>query len=352
MNDLPMPFVKPPFFNILKQFRRPANLLSAVSILIVVLLAVFVFIELPYEDEFGLKSPVVPSRIVQGHPEGETQVATIAGTVSTTFSAEMSGRNMASLTEKVKKLLASKIDLDRASAKGASYRIIYEEHRIGGTQAAAGDILAIEVTLGKRQFNAYRFTDAHGRVSYYDERGLAVLNQPLFRQPCDYDHVSSEFGYRKHPISRMIRFHGGVDLAAPYGTPVRAVADGTVAFRGRNGGAGNMITLSHAGRMDTQYLHLSRVSPACTLGNRVRQGDVIGYVGSSGSSTGPHLDFRVIVDGVLRNPLAALKTPAPKHSLTMAELAGMLAKIDLYKEQLDNSQFRVASISGRPTVTL
>ncbi|NTV02893.1 MAG: M23 family metallopeptidase [Chlorobiaceae bacterium] len=347
-----MRFVKPPFFHLLQRFRNQARRKPAASLLIAALLVLSCLPLLADEDEFGLEGPAVPSRLVRGEQESGKRIATLAGTISSTFSGEMSRKNMSALAEKVKGLLASRVDLDGASVKGASYRILYEERRDDGLAGDTGEILAVEVSTAKQRFNAYRFTNARGRISYYDERGGAVMDRPLFLQPCDYERVSSEFGYRRHPISRLIRFHGGVDLAAPSGTPVRAVADGTVAFSGRNGGAGNMVTISHNGGMATQYLHLSRVTTAGAFGSRIRQGDVIGYVGSTGSSTGPHLDFRVIVDGMLRDPLATLKTQAPKRSLTPAELSGLLAKIDLYRSEVDNSLFRVAGISNRPAVSL
>ena len=282
----------------------------------------------------------------------ETKLATLAGTISTTIAEELTRNNRASLTKKVSTLLSSRVDLDGAALRGATYRILYEERRIGRELVDTGNILAVEISTARRHYNAYRFTDARGGSSYYDEQGLAVMNRPLYLQPCDFDHVSSEFGYRRHPISRVIRFHGGVDLAATVGTPVRAVADGIVVFHGRNGGAGNMITISHGGGMHTQYLHLSRFAPRSTFGSSVQQGDVIGYVGSTGSSTGPHLDFRVIMNGILQEPLATLATPAPKRALSAAELCALLAKIDLYQVQVNSSLFRVASISERPTVSL
>ncbi|NTU67651.1 MAG: M23 family metallopeptidase [Chlorobiaceae bacterium] len=347
-----MLFFKPPYFNILQRFQRPTRHLPATALLIVALLAALAALGITDKDEFGLAGPAVPARIIGGEHESVRRVATLAGTISTTFSGEMSMKNRGELAEKVKRLLASKVNLDGASTKGASYRILYEEQLNGHEAVSTGDILSVEVGTGKQRFNAYRFRDAEGGISYYDERGLAVTNRPLLQQPCIYRRVSSEFGYRRHPISRMMHFHGGVDFAAPTGTPVRAVADGNVTFSGRNGGAGNMVTLAHGGRMHTQYLHLSRFAPAFAYGSRVRQGDIIGYVGSTGSSTGPHLDFRVIVDGILKDPLVALRTPAPKRSLTMPELAGLLAKIDLYKAEVDNSLFRVAGISGHPTVSL
>ena len=277
--------------------------------------------------------------------QSETKLATLAGKIPTTLSLEMSARNRPTLVEDIRNLLASKVDVAKNSLKGASYRILYEERWIGDEFVGTGKILAIEISSGRHSYNAYRFTDTKGGSGYYDERGVALQNAPKFMQPCNYDHVSSGFGYRIHPIRHTRSFHGGVDLAAPVGTPVRAVADGRVIFRGRNGGGGNMVTIAHGGGMHTQYLHLSRFSALGSFGSQVHQGEIIGYVGSTGLSTGPHLDFRVIQNDRLQNPLVVLQTPAPTRRLAPAELGGLLAKIDLYESQLNNSMLRVASIS-------
>jgi murein DD-endopeptidase MepM/ murein hydrolase activator NlpD len=282
----------------------------------------------------------------------EAQLATLSGTVTTSLGGELSRMGGAAIADEVKKLLSSKVNLSANTLRGAAYRILYEKRLVGGETAGTGKVLAVEISAGKRRYNAYRFTDSMGGISYYDERGIALLDSPMYLQPCSFDHVSSGFGYRRHPISRLIRFHGGVDLAARVGTPVVSIADGNVVFRGRNGGAGNMVTIDHGDGMHTQYLHLSRFSNLCAFGKRVQQGDVIGYVGSTGSSTGPHLDFRVIMNGMLRNPIATLQAIAPKRRLTPAELGGLMAKIDLYEHNLDNSLFRVASVSQRPSVIL
>jgi murein DD-endopeptidase MepM/ murein hydrolase activator NlpD len=282
----------------------------------------------------------------------EKKLATLTGTITTSFSGEMSKRNRPSLAREVSSLLSAKVDLSKRSLKGSSYRILYEELWIGKELIGTGKILAVEISSGTRRYDAYRFADTSGGSGYYDERGKALSNASLYRQPCNYERISSDFGYRRHPISRILHFHGGVDLAAPVGTPVRAIADGNVLFRGRKGGAGNMITIAHGGGMHTQYLHLSRFSARSDFGSKVQQGDIIGYVGSTGSSTGPHLDFRVIRNGILQNPLVTLRTPAPRRQLSPAELGGLLAKIDMYQSQLDNSLFRVASVSQRPTVLL
>lgn len=284
--------------------------------------------------------------------QSESRIATLHGTLTRSMDEEMRRRGRPALSSEIRKLLSSKIDPDRNEFKGGTYRLLYEEQWIDNEFMGVGKILAIEISTGKRKFQAYRFTDSNGRSAYYDERGVAIQNDHRLIEPCNYNRVSSTFGYRTHPIRRTVHFHGGVDFAAPLGTPVKAVADGRVIFRGRKGGAGNMVTIAHGDGMHTQYLHLSRFSSMSGFGKRVQQGDIIGYVGSTGSSTGPHLDFRVVVNGRLQNPLASLRTPAPKQRLAPEELGGLLAKIDLYQSQLDNRQFRVASVAQRQEVFL
>ncbi|NTU94278.1 MAG: M23 family metallopeptidase [Chlorobiaceae bacterium] len=284
--------------------------------------------------------------------QSETRIAKLEGRIGSSLSNELQLRGRPSLVAKTRELLQPKIDLRRAALNGATYRILYEEQWLDRDMIGTGKILAVEISTGKHRYNAYRFTDADGGSTYYDERGQALQGKQMMILPCSYDHISSKFGYRTHPIRRTVHFHGGVDFAAPLGTPVKAIADGRVIFRGRKGGAGNMITIAHNGGMHTQYLHLSRFSSLCAFGKSVQQGDVIGYVGSTGSSTGPHLDFRVIVNDRARDPMAVLQAHAPQRRLSPAELGGLLAKIDLYHSRLDQSQIRVATISQRPSVLL
>lgn len=282
----------------------------------------------------------------------ETRVATLQGTVSSSLEEEMRLHGRPKLAAAIRSIFSSRPGFVHKNLKDAAYRILYEEQWLEGRSISTGKILAVEITESNRRMRAYRYTDAGGRSAYYDERGRAVQRGGAIIEPCNYNRISSTFGYRVHPIRRTRHFHGGVDFAAPAGTPVRAVADGRVIFRGRKGGAGNMVTIAHGKNMHTQYLHLSRFSPAGAFGRRVQQGDVIGYVGSTGSSTGPHLDFRVIMNGKPKDPLAALRSNAPERHLAKAEFPELLARISAYRSQLDNRLFRVASISDRPAVLL
>ena len=133
----------------------------------------------------------------------------------------------------------------------------------------------------------------------------------MLKAPLKYSRISSKFSYaRKHPIYKVYRPHTGVDYAAPKGTPVHAVADGTVTFKGWGGGGGNTLKIKHAGNLMTGYLHLIGYAKGIVKGSRVSQGQLIGYVGSTGASTGPHLDYRVWKNGTPIDPLKIPSEPA------------------------------------------
>ena len=146
-------------------------------------------------------------------------------------------------------------------------------------------------------------------AGYYDEQGNS-LRKTFLKAPLNYKRISSHFSYaRKHPIYHTVRPHTGVDYAAPAGTPVVALGDGVVTFRAYKGGGGNTIKIRHNSTYETAYLHLQKYAKGLQVGQYVKQGDVIGYVGSSGASTGPHLDFRVWKNGTPVNPLT-LESPS------------------------------------------
>ena len=185
--------------------------------------------------------------------------------------------------------------------EGDEFRLVYEELWRDGERLGEGDILAAEFVNQGRAFRAIRFEDPEGRVDYYTPEGRRV-RKAFVRAPLSFTRVSSNFNpRRRHPRLNKIRAHRGVDYAAPTGTPVKAAGDGKVSFRGRKGGYGNTIILQHGGNITTLYAHLSRFGKYRN-GQRVRQGQVIGYVGATGLATGPHLHYEYRTNGVHRNP--------------------------------------------------
>ena len=195
-------------------------------------------------------------------------------------------------------------EVDLAALRPADeFRVVFAELRDQDGRARPGDILAAEIRTGGRTLSAFRFENERGEGEYYDENGLA-LNRAFLKYPVDFVEITSPFSAaRFHPIWRRWRPHRGVDFAAPTGTPVRAVAEGVVTFAGRNGQYGNQIELTHPAPYASSYSHLQRIARGVRPGGRVRKGQVIGYVGSTGSATGPHLHFMFFKNGEYVDPL-------------------------------------------------
>lgn len=192
------------------------------------------------------------------------------------------------------------------------FSLLYEERFVGEKQISPGRILAAEFVNGGKVYQAIRFEDNEGHVDYYTPEGKA-LQKAFLRSPVKFSRISSHFSTgRKHPILNTIRAHRGVDYAAPAGTPVKASGDGKVVFSGRKNGYGNCVILQHGSEYTTLYAHLSRFASQMRVGNRVEQGQTIGYVGMTGLATAPHLHYEFRINGVHQNPLsAAIPTSEP-----------------------------------------
>ncbi len=193
--------------------------------------------------------------------------------------------------------------------KGDKFTVIYDEVYIDDTTfVEIGRIHAAEFVSGGKSFNAFYFEqDSVG--SYWDASGNS-LKRAFLKAPLKFSRISSHFSYaRNHPVLRIVRPHTGVDYAAPTGTPVMSIGDGTVIAKGFNGGGGHTVKIRHNSVYTTAYLHLSKYGDGINVGSRVSQGQVIGYVGSTGTSTGPHLDFRVWMNGKPINPLTIESPP-------------------------------------------
>jgi len=194
-------------------------------------------------------------------------------------------------------------DLNRL-APGSAVKLIYQEKvSRDGSYTLVGDVQAAQIRFGSRTLTAISFSDEHGRPHLYDEQGHALGPQSL-KFPLNFQYISSGFTFhRYHPILHEYRPHVGVDLVAKYGEPVKSVADGTVISAGWQGELGNCIRIQHQHQMVSIYGHLSKISPALKPGGYVHIGQVIGNVGSTGLSTGPHLHFAMEKDGAWVNPL-------------------------------------------------
>lgn len=195
--------------------------------------------------------------------------------------------------------------------KGDSYKVVYELEECEGDVTSVGNIYYAAFTHAGKEYQAYYFDDgSKGGNKYWNEKGEGS-RKAFLKAPLKYSRVSSGFTYaRRHPITRRVQPHTGVDYAAPKGTPVVSVADGVVQSAKYEGAGGNTVRIRHAQNYRTAYLHLSKYAKGIKAGSHVSQGQVIGYVGSTGRSTGPHLDFRIWYNNVPQNPLKMITPPA------------------------------------------
>jgi len=237
------------------------------------------------------------------------------------------------LTMELATLFGWDIDLALDLRRGDRFAVIYHERFLDGEKIGDGAIVAAEFENQGKTYRAIRFTDADGRTGYYTPEGLSV-RKAFLRTPVKFSRISSRFNLkRKHPVLNRIRAHRGVDYAAPPGTPIRATGDGKVIFRGTKGGYGHTVIIRHGSSYSTLYAHMSRFNNKVRLGRTVHQGQVIGYVGSSGLATGPHLHYEFRVNGVHRNPLTVdLPVATPIATL---ELPAFRSAADPLVAQLD-----------------
>lgn len=220
---------------------------------------------------------------------------------------------------------------------GDSFKVVYDEKIVDGESVGIGRIWGAEFDHGGKQYFAIPYAQEAGKLRYWEANGESLRKQFL-KAPLKYTRISSKFSKsRFHPVHKVYRPHHGVDYAAPSGTPVHSVADGTVTFAGWDrGGGGNTLKIKHAGNMETGYLHLKSFAKGIKVGTRVSQGQLIGYVGSTGSSTGPHLDFRIKKNGT---PIDPLKLPQePSEPISEAHKAAFEAIRDRVVAELEGRE--------------
>ncbi|MEF8833779.1 MAG: peptidoglycan DD-metalloendopeptidase family protein [Halofilum sp. (in: g-proteobacteria)] len=186
--------------------------------------------------------------------------------------------------------------------RGDRFTVIHESFYKNGDRVRTGKIVAAEFQNRGTTYRAVRYTDADGESEYFAPDGTS-MRKAFLRTPVEFSRISSRFGKRYHPVLGRMRNHHGVDYAARTGTPIRSTGDGRIVQRGRNGGYGNFILIRHGSRYSTAYAHMSRFASGQPVGTRVQQGEVIGYVGTTGRSTGPHLHYEFRVNGRHKDPL-------------------------------------------------
>ena len=213
------------------------------------------------------------------------------------------------------------IDFILDPRQGDSFSILYDEKYLDGTFVGHNDILVTQFINQGRTFTAIRYINKDGELGYYSPEGES-MRKAFLRNPLDVFRISSNFNpRRRHPILNTIRAHKGTDYAAPTGTPIRATSDGRITRASRYGSFGNLVTIKHSGGFETKYAHLSRFASGISRGDRVRQGEVIGYVGATGGATGPHLHYEFLVNGVHQNPRTILDKLPKAESIHPDEMA-------------------------------
>lgn len=224
------------------------------------------------------------------------------------------------------------IDFQREIHPGDRFEILFETfYDERGNAVRNGDVLYAALNGKALQRGFYRFAPSDdGVADYFDQNGESATKF-LMKTPINGARISSNFGKRKHPISGYTRLHKGTDFAAPTGTPIYAAGNGTVQRASRNGGYGNYIKIKHSRGYETAYAHLSKYAKGIKPGKKVKQGDVIGYVGSTGASTGPHLHYEVYVDGKPVNVMS-LKLP---NGRKLEEDPAMLEEFKTHKAMVD-----------------
>lgn len=221
--------------------------------------------------------------------------------------------------------------------EGDSFAVLYDEKFVDSTSVGIGRIWGAEFKHGGKTYYAIPFAQDEGKLRYWEASGESLRKQ-LLKAPLKYTRISSKFSNaRLHPVYKVYRPHHGVDYAAPMGTPVHSVADGVVTFCGWGGGGGNTIKIKHPGNLMTGYLHLQKFAKGIKVGTHVSQGELIGYVGSTGTSTGPHLDYRIWKNGTAIDPLKIPQEPAePIREENMAEFEALRNRV-------------IAELEGRAT---
>jgi murein DD-endopeptidase MepM/ murein hydrolase activator NlpD len=240
------------------------------------------------------------------------------------------------------------IDFVNQVQPGDSFIVAHQQQYQDGEFVRDGDILAAEFVNAGRTYRAVRYISPDGRMDYYTPDGRPV-RKAFLRYPVDYARISSGYNLkRRHPVLNRVRAHRGIDFAAPTGTPIKAAGVGRIVSRGRNGGYGNAIVLAHSNGVTTLYGHMSRFARGLSIGDRVQQGQVIGYVGMTGLASGPHVHYEYRVNGVHKNPAKvtiAKADPIPAKLMDdfKAQTAPLLARL----HAPDAEPMRVAEVSGR-----
>lgn len=290
-------------------------------------------------------------RVYDGERQVEVTQKRISGVIDNSLYASLDGADLSSrlvpgLATELSEVFAWQIDFFRIQ-KGDKFSVLYEEHAIDGEAIGIGQIIAARFDHMDAPFYGFYF-DRGEHSGFYDEDGNS-LRKALLKAPLKYKRISSRYTKRRfHPVQKRYKAHLGTDYAADRGTPIHSVGDGVVLeaqFKRYNG---NYVKIRHNGTYTTGYLHMSRIARGVKPGTRVKQGEVIGYVGSTGLATGPHLCYRFWKNGVQVDPLKEEIPPA--HPVDALYRDDFIALRDSLMPRLFESPLRLARMSGQASV--
>lgn len=231
--------------------------------------------------------------------------AVASGTVGFSLASALRRQGLpSSFAAQLNQIFAWKLNFSKDLHHSSHFNIVYQVEEHNGQRIDTGHILAAEITTDGKTYTALGFMNPKGQIHYYTPDGQSLEGSSFSRAPVHYDRVSSPFSLdRLQPILHIRRPHEGVDLAAPAGSSVHVVSDGVVKFIGRDAGYGNLVVVDHGHGISTRYAHLARFEPGVHVGSRVSQGETVGFVGSTGLATGPHLHFEYRINGRAVNPM-------------------------------------------------
>lgn len=252
---------------------------------------------------------------------------------SSLFGAVSQAGESEELALRLGNVFAYDVDFTRDLRGGDSFAAIVEKKYREGVFVGYGRLAAASFSNQGQTYYAYQYTDSKGNTAYYDQQGRP-LRKAFLKSPLPFTRISSGYSMsRMHPILKYRRPHQGIDYAAPTGTPISTVADGVIAQVGSNNSQGRFVRVKHSNGYETIYNHMSKFAQVSKQGARVKQGQVIGYVGSTGYATGPHLDFRMKHNGKLINPLKLKSMPA--DPIPTAEMPSFKAAVAALKSELE-----------------
>ncbi|MDB9798278.1 peptidoglycan DD-metalloendopeptidase family protein, partial [Pseudomonadales bacterium] len=249
------------------------------------------------------------------------------------------------LTMRLAQIFQWDIDFVLDIRPGDQFFVLYEELYLDGENIGTGAILAADFINQQNTYSAVAFTNANGNTDFYTPKGVS-MRKAFLRAPVEFSRISSSFNLRRrHPLHKTIRPHRGIDYAAPRGTPILAAGDGRIKTASRTNSNGRYIVIQHGEQFVTKYLHLSKFGKNIKSGRKVRQGQIIGYVGSTGWATGPHLHYEFLVNGTHKNP-RTVKLPKAEP-VAERELATFRAATRQYALLLNSYKDQITLVTAQ-----